>query len=171
MSEFIYILENPSFPEVVKIGKTEREVAERARELSSATGVPTEFTVFRQYAVEDATIAERQAHERLAEYRVSENREFFRLSADDAALILEEMLGVDMRKLPDREREDELLFAATQIAISIGNIGWPGILTGPLKISQEEAERLIQGLQARGILNSQNELCGDLRVEHEKRVQ
>ena len=29
----------------------------------------------------------------------------------------------------------------------------------------------ISGLQARGILNSQNELCPDLRPEHERRIQ
>jgi hypothetical protein len=170
MSEFIYILENQSFPGVVKIGMTERQVTERVRELSSATGVPTEFTVFRQYAVEDAITAEREIHKRLAEYRVSENREFFRLSADEAASLLDEMLGQELRKLPDYEREDELLFAATQIAISAGKIEWPGYLAGPLKISHEEAVRLISGLKARGILNNQNELCGDLRVVHEKRL-
>jgi len=35
MSEFIYILENPSFDGVVKIGRTARDVAERVKELSS----------------------------------------------------------------------------------------------------------------------------------------
>jgi hypothetical protein len=144
----VYILENPSIPGVVKIGKTEREVAERARELSSATGVPTEFTVFRQYSVEDATATERKIHEQLAEHRVSNNREFFKLSADEAASIIEEMLGQDPRKFPDYNREDELYFAATQIAISLGKIEWPGILAGTLKISHEEAMRLVQGLQA-----------------------
>lgn len=170
MSEFIYILENASFPGVVKIGRTEREVADRVKELSSATGVPTEFSLFRQYAVDDATITERQIHERLAEYRVSGNREFFRLSADEAASVLEELLGKDSQRFPDYDREDELFFAATQIAISLGKIEWPGVLAGPLKISHEEAFRLIAGLQARGILNNQKELCGDLQVEHERRV-
>ena len=92
------------------------------------------------------------------------------LSADEAASILEEMLGQDPRKFPDYNREDELYFAATQIAISLEKIEWPGILAGTLKISHEEAMRLVQGLQARGVLNGQNELCADLRVEHEKRV-
>ena len=107
MSEFIYILENVSLPRVIKIGRTEREVAQRVKELSAATGVPTEFTVFRQYAVENSIAAERQIHERLDEYRVSDNREFFRLSAEDAASILEEMLGKDSRRFPDHDRENE----------------------------------------------------------------
>ena len=168
MSEFIYILENPSFAGVIKIGKTAREVSVRVRELSSATGVPTEFTVFKQFAVEDATISERQIHDRLAEYRVSDNREFFRLSADDAALIIEEMLRVDMRTRSNPEREDDLFFAATDIAISLGKI-WPGVLAGRLQISHVEAEGLVRGLQARGIVNGQFALCADLRAEHVKR--
>jgi len=170
MSEFIYILENESFPGVVKIGRTEREVAERVKELSSATGVPTEFTVFRKYVVEDSVIAERKTHEQLAEFRVSDNREFFKLSADEAASFLEEMLGKNSQRYPDYDREDDLFFAATQIAISLGKIEWPANLTGRLKISYDEALNLIQGLQARGILNNQNELCADLRPEHEKRI-
>jgi hypothetical protein len=171
MSEFIYILENPSFDGVVKIGRTARDVAERVKELSSHTGVPTEFTVFRKFTVEDATIAERKIHERLAEYRVSENREFFRLSADEAALVLEEMLGSDSKQIPDRDREDDLLFAATQIAISQGQIWWPSTLAGPLNISYDEAERLIQSLQGRGIINSNNELCADLQPVRRKMLQ
>src|ERR1022692_10978 len=170
MSEFIYILEIESFPGVVKIGRTEREVAERVKELSSATRVPTEFTVFRKFVVEDARTAERKIHERLAEYRVSGNREFFRLSADEATSALEEMLGKKSQRSPDYDREDDLFFAATQIAISLGKIEWPANLTGRLKISYDEALNLIQGLQARGILNSHNELCSDLRLEHEKRI-
>ena len=170
MSEFIYILENESFPGVVKIGRTEREVAERVKELSSATGVPTEFTVFRKYVVEDSVIAERKIHEQLAEFRVSDNREFFKLSADESASFLEEMLGKNSQRYPDYDREDDLFFAATQIAISLGKIEWPANLTGRLKISYDEALNLIQGLQARGILNNQNELCADLRPEHEKRI-
>lgn len=170
MSEFIYILENESLPGVVKIGRTEREVAKRVKELSSATGVPTEFTVFRKYVVEDSITAERKIHKRLAEFRVSDNREFFKLSADEAASFLEEMLGKNSQHYPDFDREDDLFFAATQIAITLGKIEWPANLTGRLKISYDEALNLIQGLQARGILNSQNELCADLRPEHEKRT-
>ncbi|MDE3066556.1 MAG: GIY-YIG nuclease family protein [Verrucomicrobiota bacterium] len=171
MAEFLYILENPSFPGIVKIGMTERDVAGRAKELSCATGVPTEFTVFKQYIVDDAAVAERRVHERLSKYRLSENREFFRLSSDDAAAIIEEMFAACGREMPNYDRDDKLFFAATEIAITAGKIEWPGMLAGPLKISHDEAIRLITGLRARGILNAQNDLCADLQCEHRKRVQ
>jgi len=51
MSEFIYILENNSMPGLIKIGRTDRSVSERVSELSSHTGVPTEFVVVRQFEV------------------------------------------------------------------------------------------------------------------------
>ena len=72
MSEFIYVLENASMPGLVKIGRTERSVPERVGELSSHTGVPTRFTVVRQYAVGNSVEAEKIIHERLSDFRVSE---------------------------------------------------------------------------------------------------
>ena len=79
MSEFIYVLENASMPGLVKIGRTERSVSERVNELSSHTGVPTGFTVVNEYAVANSVEAERIIHERLSDYRVAENREFFKM--------------------------------------------------------------------------------------------
>ena len=74
LSEFIYILENTLMPGLVKIGRTERSVSERVNELSSSTGVPTGFTVVKEYAVANSVEAERIIHERLSDYRVSDMR-------------------------------------------------------------------------------------------------
>ncbi len=42
---YVYVLMNSSMRGLVKIGKTEREPEERAKELSASTGVPTPFMV------------------------------------------------------------------------------------------------------------------------------
>lgn len=42
---YIYILYNQTANGFVKIGKTQRNPEDRSKELSSATGVPTPFTV------------------------------------------------------------------------------------------------------------------------------
>src|SRR5512136_2855082 len=76
---FVYILVNPSANEFLKIGKTERDPEERARELSSATGVPAPFYVAFQSYFQDCTRAEAFVHERLAKHRVANNKEFFRV--------------------------------------------------------------------------------------------
>jgi hypothetical protein len=78
-SGYIYVLYNPSANGVVKIGKTQRNPDERAKELSSATGVPTPFVVIYQSIFQDCVGAELFIHTKLDKYRVANNREFFQL--------------------------------------------------------------------------------------------
>lgn len=40
---YVYILSNPSMPGLLKIGMTRFDPTRRVQELSSATGVPTQF--------------------------------------------------------------------------------------------------------------------------------
>jgi DNA-directed RNA polymerase subunit RPC12/RpoP len=82
-SGFIYILSNPYMPGLVKIGFTEKNVFERAKELSTATGVPAAYEVEACFPAVNASLDEVSIHEALSESRVP-NREFFRVSLDDA---------------------------------------------------------------------------------------
>lgn len=81
---FIYILINACIPGAVKIGKTTRSPEDRAKEVSQGTGVPTPYVVALEEDVLDCDAAEREIHLRLAEYRISEDREFFRLPLKEA---------------------------------------------------------------------------------------
>lgn len=76
---FLYVLINASMPDVVKVGKTERDPESRARELSGVTGVPTPFVVVYQEFFDDCSAAEEYVHALLeaSGYRVATNREFF----------------------------------------------------------------------------------------------
>jgi len=139
MSEFIYVLENASMPGLVKIGRTERSVSERVNELSSHTGVPTGFTVVNEYAVINSVEAERIIHDRLSDYRVANNREFFKMEAEDATDIIESMLEtVRSETRRDFEREDELVARAIPIVAEQG-MARPRMLENMLGISYEEA--------------------------------
>jgi hypothetical protein len=80
----LYILINASMPNLVKIGKTTKSAVERARELSSATGVATPFHVAYELPVSDCDVAERLLHERLASRRISSDREFFAIDVREA---------------------------------------------------------------------------------------
>ncbi|MEV4993318.1 GIY-YIG nuclease family protein [Streptomyces niveus] len=80
----IYILANSLMPGVLKIGRTGRESAERAREISRATGVPEEYEVIYDQVVSDASAAEKQIHSLLRSHRVNPKREFFRISIREA---------------------------------------------------------------------------------------
>jgi Holliday junction resolvasome RuvABC ATP-dependent DNA helicase subunit len=76
---YVYALLNATMPGLVKIGKTEREPDERAKELSCGTGVATPFVVAYAEAFIDCSEAEGFVHALLERegFRVAQNREFF----------------------------------------------------------------------------------------------
>ena len=59
---YVYVLINPSLNGIVKIGKTQNNPDERAKELSSATGVPTPFFVAYSSYFKDSNAAETFVH-------------------------------------------------------------------------------------------------------------
>lgn len=83
---YVYVMINPSYNGIVKIGKTTKEPEERAKELSSATGVATPFIVVYKRLFNNCDVAEQLVHDILSEkgYRVNDSREFFSLSATEA---------------------------------------------------------------------------------------
>jgi len=92
-SRYIYILSNPSFGEgLFKIGKTTRTPAERARELSSHTGLPDGFEVEFSTWVSDCHEAEKMVHEALNKYRGS--KEFFDVPLEKARKIVEAICSI-----------------------------------------------------------------------------
>ncbi|WP_420540706.1 GIY-YIG nuclease family protein [Nonomuraea roseoviolacea] len=74
---FVYILINPSFPDMVKIGLTRNLSGNRASQLSRHSGVPTDFIVIYDELVADCGAVERRLHKRFANQRVNDRREFF----------------------------------------------------------------------------------------------
>lgn len=80
---FIYILSNLEMDGVYKVGTTDRSPHLRAAEISAATGVPQPFSVEYYAEVSAPTIYEKLVHKKLARYRVSDSREFFRADIMD----------------------------------------------------------------------------------------
>lgn len=85
---YVYILKNVSMPGLIKIGKTYKNCDERARILSSPSGVPTPFEVVFKLYSETYEKLEIEIHRALAEYRVSLQREFFRFPVDGAVEVI-----------------------------------------------------------------------------------
>lgn len=90
MIGFIYVLQHDGMPGVYKIGMTTRSPSQRARELSSATGVPGDFDVACYFEVSDPGAIERHIHRELAAHRV-EGKEFFRLPLADILRCLDDL--------------------------------------------------------------------------------
>ena len=83
-TEYVYVLVNKSMPDMVKIGMTVREVEERAKEISGATGVPTPWVPIFSFKCFNSYKLEQEIHEYLDAIRVANNREMFYLHSKDA---------------------------------------------------------------------------------------
>ena len=83
-TEYVYVLVNKSMPDMVKIGMTVREVEERAKEISGATGVPTPFKLEYIFRCSNGMELESEIHRHLKEFRPNNQREFFDISLDKA---------------------------------------------------------------------------------------
>lgn len=90
-NEYVYILTNPSFPNLLKIGSTTKAPEDRAKDLSKGTGVPQEFEVIWAYNCFKAEIVEREVHKKLKKYRVNNQREFFEIDLQTAINSIEEI--------------------------------------------------------------------------------
>lgn len=103
---FVYVLTNPAYPGLVKIGKTTREPRLRARELSKPTGVPKPFKVFHQARTSDCSTVETLVHKALKLFRVK-GSEFFKTSPDNAKDIVDKV-SADYKSEVKRKREDKV---------------------------------------------------------------
>jgi hypothetical protein len=77
-------------PGLIKIGRTVRDRRTRGRELFT-TGVPTPFELAFEVYSEEHQQLEDEIHNKLEDFRVNPNREFFRYPLKDAIKILDEL--------------------------------------------------------------------------------
>lgn len=88
MPEIVYLLTNPTMPDLVKIGRT-IDLETRLRSLSTHSGVPVPFECYYACEVVDSVKVERALHEAFGDHRINPKREFFRLNPERAVAILE----------------------------------------------------------------------------------
>jgi len=89
---FVYILTNPAFPGVLKIGFTTRSVESRIAEFNSATAVPAPFEIVAYYSSHDPKKDERTVHLALDSCRAP-GKEFFAIKPKQALDMLNEVLA------------------------------------------------------------------------------
>ncbi|MDC0007512.1 GIY-YIG nuclease family protein [Gammaproteobacteria bacterium] len=124
--EYVYFAKSSSHPGMVKIGRTDRSVAERMEELSSEDYGPSnwegdsDWEAVRIIKVEDNVVAEKILHEHFSYLRVEDNRELF-YSNDIQALSNEAISVVNGTDILDLFDTADSLFSA---------LGIVGIATG-----------------------------------------
>lgn len=90
---FIYILSHEAMLGLLKIGYTGGPVEKRAAEIGRATGVPGPFKIEKKLAVYMNPLeVEKKVHRALSFARTHDNREFFRISVEEAAPIIQAVL-------------------------------------------------------------------------------
>lgn len=91
---FIYILSNDCMPGLYKIGMTKNCPDARAKEISSSTGVPQPFKVLAAFHSKNPAKDEKLIHEAWSGFRVSPNREFFRMDKTQLEDSVEEIRSI-----------------------------------------------------------------------------
>tara|TARA_Y100001933_G_scaffold210708_1_gene215026 strand:- start:174 stop:782 length:609 start_codon:yes stop_codon:yes gene_type:complete len=87
MEGTVYVLTNPAMPNMVKIGKTTRDVELRLADLYS-TGVPLPFECEYAAKVKDVDKTEKAFHTAFEPSRVNPKREFFNINPEQAIAVL-----------------------------------------------------------------------------------
>jgi hypothetical protein len=86
---------------LVKVGCTTRSIEGRIAELSAATGVPAPFKLEAGFKSKNAVADEARVHSALSEWRLRNNKEFFRCSVNDAIRVMSRVLGSQPEKQID----------------------------------------------------------------------
>jgi predicted RNA-binding Zn-ribbon protein involved in translation (DUF1610 family) len=89
---YVYVLVSSEKPNLVKIGMTYRNPEERAKELSSSTGVSMPYIVAYKMETPNPERVEKKVHGRLSQKRVNPDREFFRVETNEAIRVIEEVV-------------------------------------------------------------------------------
>jgi len=130
MKQIVYILTNESMPDFIKIGITHGNVEDRMRQLDR-TGVPLPFEVYYAAIVDDAEKEEKWLHSIFADRRARDNREFFKMNPEYAALalkrvevkevIIETTLTPEQEKEVDKEKTKRSRFHFSEYDIPVGS--------------------------------------------------
>lgn len=131
-TKFVYILTNPTIPDLIKIGKTD-DIERRLKDLSSHAGVPVPFECFYCCEVENGEDVESRVHAGFGDQRINPRREFFRITPERVKNILELVAIRDVTPGADvvdsKEEQDSLnkararrpVFTFSMVNIPIGS--------------------------------------------------
>ena len=101
-------MSNDSLDGVIKIGYS-NDPERRRHELSGDTGVVSPFQIEYSYRVKNARKLERHIHEALNKFRVNPNREFFKISTEQAISSIRHVIQKKLRL--DLKSENEFILS------------------------------------------------------------
>jgi len=106
-SESVYVLKNLSFPNLLKIGRTTRDIKHRVNELSKQTGVPTPFVAVMKIRTENSNDLEKLIHNHLNEIRIPD-KELFEISEEELYSKLTDDLNLTVKKITETSDSEDI---------------------------------------------------------------
>lgn len=105
---WLYVIESPSLPGLVKIGVSRRLNGpfERVRELSGSS-LPEAFKINGFCFSDDAFELENNMHKYFSKQRVNPNKEFFYITPQEAIKVLKEEFGCDVHFVNEENENEE----------------------------------------------------------------
>lgn len=156
----VYLLINPSFEGICKIGFTASDtVSKRINELNASTSLPLPFELVKAWEVEDYLQVEKCLHNQLEPCRVNPKREFFRIQVGKALDLIDHICegiskGADYEEL---EEGDIALVELKPSSMYISSL---------LQIVKKNLGKSINGITAKeGSHLSRPTICRILRGE------
>ena len=141
---WIYVLSRREQPNILKIGRTNRSVSVRVKEINQATGILFPFGARYVYRVNDAAEAERLVHQALEEYRVRQDREFFDIQPDNADSIIRECLRA--HRLRYRAKGTLLWFDTDRFYGFITTTRYGDVFVHGSEVSREQVSDMSSGV-------------------------
>ena len=148
---WIYVLSTREQPNILKIGRTDRPVSQRAKEINGATGVLIPFGARYEIRVSDPVEAERKVHQALDEFRIRKDREFFEVKPHIAEQIIRECIRSN--RLNYRSSGTLLWFDRRKFYGFISMEREGDVFVHGSDVSMETVQRLEPGIPVTFILN------------------
>jgi hypothetical protein len=163
MSGFVYILSNPAMPNLLKIGKSDRDPsAFRAAELYT-TGVPQPFKVEYFAYVDKHHELEVIIHSRLSNLRPNSNREFFTVGVEEAVIVIRQSGRILAEKLFYRSEAD---IRAEQVRLAKAKE-----LEEQMRLAAEKARRTAEEAARQAQRAKEEEVIRIQQAEEKKKLQ
>lgn len=145
-SGYVYLLKNDAMSDIYKIGMTNRTVEERVKELSLSTSIPLPFEVVCSVKVDDAKEIEQYFHKEYKEFRISNNREFFKFDKITLKDVISQFVFFTYKKMNEsykeftetitsmkiKNRSEKVIWFADQLGYGLYNSSCGGVNNGQL---------------------------------------
>lgn len=168
---WIYVLSTREEPNILKVGRTERSVSQRVKEINGATGVLHPFGARYVFRVNSSVEAEKVIHEALSSYRIRDDREFFDIDPSYAVSLIRESLRI--HRLSSRIRGTVVWFDTARFYGFIASNKINDVYVHGSEVDRGDVEKMVPGVEVAFVLhnNRRGPYATDVKVRGNQRLE